>query len=109
LVIWAIGWSMVVLATLVHLPTWVVTLFGLVMIAGHNALDAVDPESWGQWGWLWRVLHVGGKFEVAPGYTFGAGYPLIPWIGVMAAGYGFGSLLLREPTERRPWLLRPGM
>ncbi len=109
LVIWAIGWSMVVLAGLVHLPTWGVTTFGLVMIAGHNLLDGVPLESWGQWGWLWRVLHFGGKFEVAAGYTFGVGYPLIPWIGVMAAGYGFGIILLREPAERRRWLLRLGI
>src|SRR5262249_2545961 len=36
LVIWAIGWSMVVLAALVPLPTWAVTTFGVAMIVGHN-------------------------------------------------------------------------
>lgn len=109
LVIWAIGWSMVVLAALVHLPKWAITAFGVGMIAIHNAFDSVRPEAWGQWAWLWRVLHAGGPFEVAPGYTLGAGYPLIPWIGVMAAGYGFGTVLLREPAKRQGWLLRVGI
>jgi uncharacterized membrane protein len=109
IVIWAIGWSMVVLAALVHLPTWAITAFGLVMIATHNAFDGVKPESWGSLAWLWRVLHAGGQFPIAPGYTFGAGYPLIPWMGVMAAGYGFGAVLQREPERRRRWLARVGV
>jgi uncharacterized membrane protein len=109
LVIWAIGWSMVVLAALVHLPTWAITTVGVGMIAIHNAFDSVKPEAWGQWSWLWRVLHAGGPFQVAPGYTLSAGYPLIPWMGVMAAGFGFGRLLLREPRQRRGWLLVLGL
>jgi uncharacterized membrane protein len=107
-VIWAIGWSMVVLAGLVHLPLWAITAFGVVMVATHNAFDGVKPESWGQFGWLWRVLHAGGQFQVAPGVSFGAGYPLIPWMGVMAAGFGFGAMLLREPSQRRQWLWQLG-
>ena len=109
LVIWAIGWSMVVLAALVYLPIWAVTAFGVALIAGHNAFDGVTPERWGSWSWFWRVLHAGGRFEVAPGYTFGVGYPLIPWVGVMATGFGFGRLLLLEPVARRRLFLRLGI
>jgi uncharacterized membrane protein len=107
-VIWAIGWSMVALAGLVFLPLRWITTFGILMIAGHNLFDYVEPESWGSLGWLWRILHSGGIIVPAEGYHFAAGYPLIPWIGVMAAGYGFGSLLLREPVERRKSLFGLG-
>jgi uncharacterized membrane protein len=93
---------------LVFLPTWSITTFGVVMIAGHNALDGVTPESWGAWAGLWRILHAGGGLEYAPGWFFGAGYPLIPWIGVMAAGFGFGTLLLREPVQRHKRFLALG-
>jgi len=109
IVIWAIGWSMVVLAALVHLPNWAITTFGIAMIATHNAFDGVKPESFGPLGWLWQILHAGDKFQITPSVTFGAGYPLIPWIGVMATGYGFGTILLREPAARQRWLFRVGL
>ena len=108
IVIWAIGWSMVALSGLVFLPLRWVTTFGILMIASHNLFDYVKPESWGSLGWLWKILHSGGIIVPADGYRFAAGYPLIPWIGVMAAGCGFGSLLLRESVERRKWLFGLG-
>ncbi len=108
-VIWAIGWSMIVLAALVRLPVWAITAFGLAMVAGHNALDGIKPEQFGVWQWLWKLLHVQGYFEYAKGFGFGVGYPLIPWIGVMAAGYGFGLLLQKESSERRRWLFGLGI
>jgi uncharacterized membrane protein len=108
-ILWAIGWSMVALAGLVFLPTWGVAAFGLSLIVLHNAFDAIRPESWGSLGWLWTILHQGGAFDPAPGYTFLAAYPLVPWIGVMAAGYAFGSILLKEPVARRKWMLGTGV
>ena len=100
-VLWAIGWSMVALAALVFLPHWAVAVFGVVLIGAHNAFDGMPAENWGRLDWLWIVLHQGGGFEVAPGVKLIAAYPLVPWMGVMAAGYGFGALLQHEPARRR--------
>ena len=108
IVIWAIGWSMVALAGLVFLPVpWVATL-GVVMIASHNLFDRVSPDDLGSLSWLWKILHSGGIIVPAEAYRFAAGYPLIPWIGVMAAGYGLGPLLLAEPFARRKRLFGLG-
>jgi uncharacterized membrane protein len=107
-VFWAIGWSMVALSLLVYLPTFVVTTFGVLMIVLHNLLDILKPADVPIPGWLWTILHhpgdatvvAHGTFETS--YTFGTGYCLIPWMGVMAAGYGFGTLMLLDrPTRRR--------
>jgi uncharacterized membrane protein len=100
-VIWAIGWSMVVLAGLIHLPRWFGAAFGVAMIAGHNLLDGIKPEQLGAWGMLWQVLHVQGFTEPLVGFQFLVIYPLIPWIGVMAAGYAFGGMLHHDSAKRR--------
>jgi uncharacterized membrane protein len=106
--LWALGWSMIVLAGLVRLPLWAIATFSLTLILGHNALDGITPESWGAWAWLWRLLHVSGQFKTSGGFNFWAFYPLIPWVGVMALGYAFGAVYRWEPARRRRWLLAAG-
>ncbi len=99
-VIWAIGWSMVALAALVYLPTAAITAIGLTIILGHNAIAplvySVESPSW-----LLRVLYAGGNFPAGPGINVVVLYVLVPWVGVMAAGYGFGTVMRAAPEKRR--------
>jgi uncharacterized membrane protein len=108
-VLWALGWSMVVLAGLVFLPTWSIAAVGIAMITLHNTFDAVRADSFGSFRWLFAILHSGDMLEPLPGVHFIPGYPLVPWIGVMAAGYGFGTLLLRPQDKRQKQLLILGI
>jgi uncharacterized membrane protein len=107
-VLWAIGWSMIALSPLIRLQPTALLSAGALMITSHNLLDFIPPESLGSLGWLWRILHAGGSFEVRPGVRFVALYPLIPWIGVMMAGFGCGPLFLCDSPARRQWLTRWG-
>jgi uncharacterized membrane protein len=100
-VLWAIGWSMIVLALLVRLPAWVATWFGLVLVAAHNALDAVRGDSLGWASGLWKVLHESTVVHLPFGADWFVGYPLIPWLGVMALGYALGSLMTGRAVSRR--------
>lgn len=109
IVLWALGWSMVALAALVHLPLAALATFSLALIVGHNALDGIAPASWGGAAWLWQVLHAGGPIALGPDVTLWVGYPLIPWIGVMGAGYAFGQLLQRDRAARRRLVFRIGL
>ncbi len=104
-VLWAIGWSMIVLAGLVFLPPPVIAVFGLVMIGSHNLFDGLKPQEAGGFGAVWAILHAGGTVQIGEDRLFHASYPLIPWIGVMAAGYGFGPLLILEEYKRRKTLV----
>jgi uncharacterized membrane protein len=100
-VIWAIGCSLVVLAVLIHLPHWAIASFGLVLIAGHNALDGVEPASLGALSSLWIVAHGPGTIEPVAGTQVLALYSLIPWIGVAAVGYALGPVFLFDTARRR--------
>ena len=102
-VIWAIGVSMVALAATVRLPHKVILALALVMIAGHNLLDGIRPESFGTWAPLWNLIHVRGIV------SFGnIAYPVVPWIGVMMLGYSLGRLFDLGSEERRSLLYKLG-
>jgi uncharacterized membrane protein len=45
IVLWALGWAMIVLSALVWLPASPVTRFGVVMIVGQNLFDSVQSSS----------------------------------------------------------------
>src|SRR5262245_16452786 len=96
-VIWAIGCSMVVLAGMVFLPGWIIAAVGITLIAGHNWFEKGPPMDPGSFGWLWKVLRSGGVLELGPNVRLFAAYPLLPWFGIMAAGYGCGAVWLLEP------------
>jgi uncharacterized membrane protein len=108
-VIWAIGWSMVALAVLVYLPTWTVAAFGVAMMAAHNLMDGLTAEGIHLPDWAWSILHTGKPVEFAKDHFFIPLYPLIPWIGVMAAGYGLGAIMLLERAKRRRALFILGL
>jgi uncharacterized membrane protein len=107
-VIWAIGIAMVVLAGLIHLPRWAIGAVGIGMIVGHNLLDGVRAEQLGGTGWLWHVLHQPAFLHPTPDVAVFALYALIPWTGVMAAGYALGPVMLLAPERRRRWLVGLG-
>lgn len=107
-VIWVIGVSMIVLAALVHMPRWAIASVALVMIAGHNALDGIRAQDLGSAGWFWTVLHERGLIKLSGATQLYVLYPLVPWIGVMAAGYALGPIYLADRTTRLRWLVRLG-
>src|SRR5262249_219143 len=105
--IWVIGWCMVLLAALIFLPTWTLTAFGLVLVMGHNVLDAFSQNLYplvekSSWGWLLQVLYFGGPIQLGEhGPTLFVLYSIVPWIGVMALGYAFGRVVIMEAGTRR--------
>src|SRR5262249_52154224 len=106
-VIWGLGLSMAAMALIVWLPLRWVAVLGLSMIATHNLLDRINPASFGKFSWLWMLLHSPGRILITANFSFSVGYVLIPWMGVMAAGFAFGKLLLRH--DRRKWILMVGV
>lgn len=108
-IIFVIGISMIALAALVWLPRWAIAGVSLTMIAGHNLLDNIRADELGGASWAWHLLHEPGRIYLgdggAPLYIL---YPLIPWIGVMAAGYVLGPVMQLEVRPRQRVLFQLG-
>jgi uncharacterized membrane protein len=109
IVLWALGWAMIVLAGLVLLPVWTAIVFGAVTVALHNTLDGIAPAAFGALAPLWSILHVPGLLFTTPRFTVLISYTLIPWVGVTALGYGLGQVFLWPADRRRAFLLRLGL
>ena len=109
-VIWAIGASMIVLAGAQFLGRRACFAIGAAILLGHNLLDAVWPaaSTTGHTAAVWAVLHARQVYEVGP-FSIFFSYPLLPWIGVMLAGYGSAGLFELPEKPRNERLLRIGM
>jgi uncharacterized membrane protein len=95
---------MIALALLIRLPYAVLLAVSVGMIALHDLTDGLAAARFGPLAWLWQVLHQQGLLAARGGTAIIVAYPLIPWIGVMAAGFCCGRLY-RLPSERRRTLL----
>ncbi|EIL91526.1 MULTISPECIES: DUF1624 domain-containing protein [Rhodanobacter] len=107
-VLWALGWSMIVLAGLIHLPDRAIVAFGVILVAGHNLLDGIPATAFGDFAPLWSVLHAPGFLINTPRHGVFIAYPLIPWLGVTALGYTLGQAYRWSDERRRALLLRLG-
>jgi uncharacterized membrane protein len=105
LVLCALGVSMVLLAALVYLPAGMVGALGVGVILLHNLLDPIRAVSFGAFAPLWLILHQQGAFTVAGSVVLVA-YPVLPWAGLLAAGFGAGTLYDLEPRRRQRTLTR---
>jgi len=104
-VIFAIGASMIALSVLVFLPRSAVAAIALVLIAWHNLLDPIKAEAFGPAAPIWNFLHEPALLQFSATVKWFAVYPLIPWIGVMAAGYALGPVFTLDHAKRTRWLV----
>jgi uncharacterized membrane protein len=118
-VLWVIGCSMILMAALVKLPLQITGAIGVIIIAAHNLLDpwlhqvmenGLDNS---KFSGLWKILYVGfyaGPVQFGPnGPNLMVLYSIIPWIGVMAAGFAFGKILTLDPARRNRSCLMIGL
>jgi len=108
-VIWMLGWCMILLAAMVKLSPKIVGIAGILIIFFQNLFALVPqllPESArASFGLFWEFIYSSG-LEGPPITIL---YVIVPWIGVMMAGYGFGAILLQPMARRKTWLIRIGL
>ena len=109
-VIWMLGWCMLLLAACVRLPARIVGLSGVAIVLLQQLFSLVprvlpEPARTG-FNAVWAFIYPSGSDAL-----FGVNvlYVLVPWIGVMMAGYGFGVIMARDDDTRRRTVLRIGL
>ncbi len=108
-VIWVIGWCMILMSALVRLRPRTAGIIGIAIIALHNLVMMPLINRTQALGELWKILYIGFFQGPVAGTPLIVLYSIIPWIGVMAAGYWFGTVLTTEPARRNRICLRLGL
>lgn len=98
-VLWMLGWCMVLMGGLVWLPTTAVGVIGLLLIFAQSAFVPISRALPAVIG---NFLYLGGGAHIGP-LPIAILYVIVPWIGVMAAGYAFGTIMTLDAERRRRW------
>lgn len=109
-VIWMLGWCMVLMSLLVRLKARLAGIIGIGIVLFQQLFSYVPglfPDSFASgFALFWNFFYPSGH----PGSEhFAILYTLIPWIGVMAAGYWFGKLFFLPGDKRAKIFLRSGL
>jgi uncharacterized membrane protein len=109
-VIWMLGWCMVLLAAMVWLKPRTIGIVGLIIIFGQQlfalAAGALPPSVQATIGPVWEFIY---SSNLPGPQGISILYVIVPWIGVMMAGYGFGTILQQEPAKARRTCLWIGL
>ncbi len=109
-VIWVIGLCMIVLGLLHRLPRGLLAAIAIALVFAHNALTPISFAP-GSAGYVpWTILHDRGFLVAEGAMKVKVSYPLLPWIGVIIAGYLAGPLYARttDATTRSRTLVIAG-
>jgi uncharacterized membrane protein len=99
-VIAAIGFGLIALSLMLSLSPKIIGAVGLIIIFGHELLDSVVFAKGSPMDLLWTLLMNSGVFPLSGSRSLLISYPLIPWLGIMMAGFGLG-LVFKQPAEKR--------
>jgi uncharacterized membrane protein len=110
-VIWMIGWCMVLLAGLIWLPPTAVGALGLAVIVLQDVFGPLGRALPASWQPAWELVYpIGAELTLGTaGPAVAVLYTLVPWIGVMAAGYWFATILVGDERRRRGRCLAIGL
>ncbi|MGX7690343.1 DUF1624 domain-containing protein [Flectobacillus roseus] len=100
-VIGSIGMGMILLAFVFKLSPKVLAIISLVLIFGHNALGLVPAFENPVLKFLWALFISPNLFPIGSDHMIMVMYPVLPWFGIMLAGFVVGRLYELDPLARK--------
>ena len=107
-VIATIGCGFIILSFLYKLSPKILGIIGLILIFGHDATSAImvaNPVL----NFIGSLLLGPGAFQVTPHLLLVIAYPILPWLGIMLAGFSCGRLFELPAADRKKYFLRIGV
>ncbi len=109
-VIWSIGISMIILGLMVWLPLPAILVTGLVIVLGHDLLDAFELSHKAPFPLWYDLIHHSGGHALNEHHNLFVMYPFLPWAGLMMLGYCVGVIMRSENAWlRRRFLIGTGL
>ena len=106
LVLWSIGGSFLLMSGMVFLPSRIVGVLGVLLLATHAQIDL---SAFGSIQPVVTLLLRPGFLPLPDSFGLMVGYPLLPWFGVVAAGYGFAEVFQLKSGRRSTVLVVTGL
>lgn len=108
-VIFAIGAGFFILSFLLKIPAKTLGVLGLCIIVFHNLAPLVKTDKETPLGFIWTLLFDRGFFKLGENRGLMIAYPVIPWLGILLFGFGFGKVFTLDKVKRSKTLLIAGV
>jgi len=108
-VISAIGLSFIILSFMVKLKSRTIGITGILIIVLHNLLQYVAIPQNPVVTTIAAILFKPSMLPVTPGLSVFTAYPVVPWLGIMLAGFACGEFFMIPAERRNKILFRAGI
>jgi uncharacterized membrane protein len=108
-VISAIGLSFIILSFLLKLHSRIIGIIGVLIIFCHNLLQGISVPANPVVIFFSSILFRPSMMQPTSGFSFYTAYPLIPWLGIMLAGFACGEFFEIPAEKRNKIFLRLGL
>ena len=108
-VIFAIGAGFFILSFLLKIQAKYLGIIGLCIVVLHNLSYKVHIEKDTSLGFVWSLLFDRGFFKLGEERGLMIGYAIIPWLGILLCGFGFGKIFSFSTEKRSKVLLYSGL
>lgn len=107
-VIAAIGFGFIILSFLLRFSPKTLGVIGLIIVFGHNALSAIPLDNVPILKAIVNFLFSFSFIPITAKTSLIINYPIMPWLGIMLAGFGFGQIFEFDEAKRKSILLKVG-